>query len=139
MIQVTPGVVQITPVPNTNLSQGPAEMTVAYTVGPEVILHTLKGFLSPKHEAEYAALGIFCTDAIGGGALIQKITPGSPAQKAKLQPGDVLVGIDFNEITDQVAFARVMLDKEVGKRATLVIKRGHSTMYVDIIPSKAAN
>jgi len=138
-IQFGQGIIQVNPPPSILLNQGPAEMTVAYTVGAQVIQHTLEGFLSPDHEAAYASLGVFCTDAIGGGALIQKVTPGSPAYKSKLQPGDVIANIQFNEITDQVAFARVMLQQSVGKKITLVIKRGHSTLYVDIIPAKAAN
>ena len=120
-------------------NQGPAEMTVAYTVGPEVVQHSLQGFLSPSHEAEYASLGIFCTDAIGGGAQIQKVTPGSPAAKSKLQPGDILMNINYHEIPDQVAFATVMLQQAVGKKITLVIKRGRSTVWVDIVPAKATN
>ncbi len=120
-----------------NSGQGPAEMTVAYSVGTEIIKHTLYGFLSPNHEAEYAALGIFCTDAIGGGAQIQKVTPGSPAAKSKLRPGDILMNIGFQEITDQVAFATAMLRQKVGEKITLVIKRGRASLLVDIVPVKA--
>ena len=117
--------------------QGPGEMTVAYAVGPEVVQHTLSGFLSPKHEAEYAALGIFCTNAIGGGAYIQSVSPNSPAQKSGLRPGDILMSIGYNQIADQVAFATVMLSQKVGEKIHVVIKRGHATMWVDIIPAKA--
>jgi len=123
--------------PGVYLDQGPGEMTVAYTVGPEIVNHTLQGFLSPKHAAEYAALGIFCTNAIGGGALIQRVTPGSPAQQARLQPGDILMNINFHEIADQVAFATVMLGQDVGKPIQIIVKRGPRSMFVEVTPAKA--
>ncbi|MDR3688613.1 MAG: PDZ domain-containing protein [Fimbriimonas sp.] len=122
---------------NQILNAGPGEMTVAYAVGPEVVQHTLQGFLSSKHEAEYAMLGIFCTNAIGGGAYIQSVSPNSPAQKAGLRPGDILLSIGYNQIADQVAFATVMLQQKVGKKITLMIKRGRGSLLIDAVPSKS--
>lgn len=118
---------------------GPNEMTVAYTVSPDFVKHVLEGFLSPAHSAEFAVLGIFCTDAIGGGAQIQSVTPGSPASKAGLHPGDVLLNIASNPIQDQMAFAAVMLQQKVGKKISLVVQRGPGKLLIDVVPARAAD
>jgi S1-C subfamily serine protease len=122
-----------------NANAGPGQLAVAYTVGPEVVRHALEGFLSSSHQVEYAAIGIFCTDNPGGGALIQQVTPGSPAAKAGLKPGDILQSIGPSTIADQVAFGTVMLQQKVGKEIALMIHRGHATLVIDIVPEKAAN
>ena len=118
-------------------SPGPSEMTVAYTVNAEFVRHVLDGFLSPSHEVDFAILGVFCTDAIGGGALIQQVTPESPAAKVGLQGGDVIVNINSSPVQDQLAFASVMLQQKVGKRIPVLVQRGSRKFLVDVIPGKA--
>ncbi len=120
-----------------NVTGGPGQLAVAYTVGPDVVRHALEGFLSPTHQVEYAALGIFCRDNLGGGALIQQVTADSPAAKSGLRPGDVLLSIGPNSIQNQVEFATVMLQQKVGAKIALMIKRGQATLVVDIVPEKA--
>jgi len=120
-------------------NSGPTGLTVAYTVSPDFVQHVLEGFLSPSHTVEFAALGVFCKDAIGGGALIQAVTPGSPAERSGLKPGDILMNINQNPIPDQVAFAKVMLQQKVGVKISLIVKRGPGQLFVDIVPAKAAD
>ena len=120
-------------------NSGPSAMTVAYSVSAGFVRHVLEGFLSPSHTAEFAVLGIFCTDALGGGAQIQQVTAGSPAFKGGLKPGDVIVNIDSSPIADQLAFASVMLQKKVGKAIPILVQRGDRKVLVNIAPGKAAD
>ncbi len=55
--------------------------------GPDNVKPALLGVYSEKNEAE-------------GGAKIKEITPGSAAEKAGLQKGDVITGVDEIKITD---------------------------------------
>jgi S1-C subfamily serine protease len=82
---------------------------------------------------------VMCTDNVGGGALIQNVTAGSPADKAGLHLGDVLLNIAGVTIQDQIAFARVMLQQKAGKKISMVVQRGPSKLLVDIVPAKAAD
>jgi S1-C subfamily serine protease len=118
---------------------GPNPMTVAYTVSADFVRHVLEGFLSSSHEVEFAVLGVMCTDSVGGGALIQSVTAGSPAERSGLRAGDVLLNIAGNQIDDQIAFARVMLQQKVGKKIAMVVQRGPSKLLVDIVPAKSAD
>lgn len=120
-----------------NQQIGPAQLMVAYTVGPEVIRRVLDGFLSPSHEVVFPSMGVFCTDAIGGGALIQSVTPGSPAERGGLIAGDILLDIGGQTIGNQLDFARVMLGQEPGKRITLRIKRGSASALLDVVIGRA--
>jgi S1-C subfamily serine protease len=120
-------------------NSGPNPMMVAYTVGPEFVRHVLEGFLSPSHSVEFAVLGVMCTDAVGGGALIQSVTPGSPAEKSGLHSGDVLLNINSNPIQDQIAFARVMLQQKAGKKIAMVVQRGGTKLFIEIVPAKTAD
>jgi putative serine protease PepD len=116
---------------------GPSELTVAYTAGPQMIRRVLAGFRSPSHEVAYPSLGVTCSDAIGGGALVQKVTPGSPASQAGVRFGDVISDIAGQIIRNQVDFARVMLDQEVGRKITVRIKRGTQVFFMDAVVAKA--
>jgi putative serine protease PepD len=99
----------------------------------------LDGFLSPNHTVEFAVLGVFCNDAIGGGAQIQQVTPGSPADKAGLKPGDIITDIASSPIATQVAFAGVMLQQKVGKKIPVLVQRGGKKLLVDVTPTKSTD
>ncbi len=118
---------------------GPGPMSVGYTVSPDFVRHVLDGFLSPSHKVEFPVLGVFCTDAVGGGALIQQVTPGSPADKAGLHAGDILLNIASNPVQDQMAFASIMLQQKPGKKIQIVVQHGEAKLLLDIVPGSAAD
>ncbi|HSI72464.1 MAG TPA: PDZ domain-containing protein, partial [Fimbriimonas sp.] len=108
-----------------------------YTAGPQMIRRVLAGFRSPSHEVSYPSLGVICSDAIGGGALVQKVLPGTPAAEAGVRFGDIIQDIAGQVIRNQVDFARVMLDQEVGKKITVRIKRGSQIFFMNAVVAKA--
>lgn len=133
------GLTQIRPGLNLprNLDQhplviGPSEMTVAYTVGPEVVRQVIEGFRTPSHEVSYPSLGVLCVDNIGGGAVIEKIQRGSAAAKAGLKVGDVIQDIGETYIRDQVAFAKVMFHQQIGSRVMIRISRGREVLLREV-------
>jgi Do/DeqQ family serine protease len=63
------------------------------------------------------------------GVLIANLYPGSPAQKAGLQPGDVLTEIEGQPVrTAQEAIARVATHRKVGETIKLRVLRNGRTM-----------
>ncbi len=62
------------------------------------------------------------------GALIASVTPGSPAAKAGLKTGDLIVGIDGQAVDDPNAFDYRFATKPLGGQAVLDVTRdGHDT------------
>jgi membrane-associated protease RseP (regulator of RpoE activity) len=87
-------------------------------------------FASPARTETPTWLGVRISDHADTGAYILSVEPNSPAQRAGLQPGDVIVGLgrgncskhvkDVDTATDLV---RLVRSAEVGDRALVVVKR----------------
>ena len=65
-------------------------------------------------------------DATGGqdGAVVQEVTPDSPAARAGLQPGDVVVSIDGKAVQDRSELVAAIRGHKPGDKVTLVVVRG---------------
>ncbi len=57
------------------------------------------------------------------GAFITEVVPGSAADDAGLKPGDVIIEIDGDDVTEAAAVRDAILDKEPGDRVEITILR----------------
>ncbi len=57
------------------------------------------------------------------GALVSSVEPGSPAAAADLRPGDVVLGVDGQEVSDSADLPRIIGDKRPGTRVRLQVWR----------------
>ncbi|HEY4305588.1 MAG TPA: trypsin-like peptidase domain-containing protein [Gemmatimonadaceae bacterium] len=71
-------------------------------------------------------------DLISAGAVVGTVTPGSPAEKAGLQVGDVIMREGTRLIRNPFDWQAALLDLRVGSPATLHIKRGSRELDVDV-------
>lgn len=117
-------------------SPGPARLTVAYAVSPDVLRRIIEGFQSPSGEVTHPALGVFCTDTPEGGALVQEVTRGSTAEQAGIRRGDIIQDIGGKLIRTQMDFATVMFRQKIGARIPIRIKRGSTTLVLDVVVGK---
>jgi putative serine protease PepD len=71
-------------------------------------------------------LGVAMGDATGGqdGAVVQEVTPDSPAARAGLQAGDVVVSIDGKAVQDRSELVAAIRGHKPGDKVTLVVVRG---------------
>lgn len=72
--------------------------------------------------------GAYLTNSSGESAIF----PGSPAEEAGLQDGDVIVAIDGEPITPETDLATLMLDYSPGDTITLRVLRGSSVTEIDV-------
>lgn len=119
-------------------SIGPANLVIGYSMAPDVTRRAVEGFLSPSKRPQVASVGIVCRDAPnlngqGGGALVEAIDPTSPAAKAGLMLGDVIIEIGGEPIKDQVAFAKRLYALKPGEKVQFRIRRGASEVRVDVV------
>lgn len=68
------------------------------------------------------------------GALISAVTPGSPAAKAGLEAGDVIMKFDGKEVTTMRGLPRIVAQTPIGKAVGVdVLRRGaHKTVSVEV-------
>src|SRR5215218_771710 len=71
-------------------------------------------------------LGVNMAPPTGGqdGALVQEVVSGSPAAKAGLRPGDLVVGIDGQSVADYGELAARIRAHQPGDKITLKVVRG---------------
>jgi len=64
------------------------------------------------------------------GAYVQQIVPGSPAEKAELQRGDIITKIDGQAVTDKSQLSSFIAKKKIGDTLTITLFREDKTAEV---------
>jgi len=94
-------------------------------------------------DSESSSLGLSLTDITpelaqryeleaGHGVLITGVAPGSPAAKAELRRGDILLKIGGNEIDSATTARKALKAAKQGRVVPLLIQRGDSVLYTAI-------
>lgn len=68
------------------------------------------------------------------GALIDHVHPQSPASKAGLQPGDVVLNVDGQAVNDPKSLMEVMKSADLTKELELTIRRRSGESVVKVLP-----
>ena len=77
-------------------------------------------------------LGMFST-SVPGGALITRVAPGGPAEKAGILPGDVVVGVAGESVSDlSDLYRKVWTQGEAGVDIPLDLRRGSQALDVTV-------
>jgi putative serine protease PepD len=80
-------------------------------------------------------IGVSTGPAPGGGAEVGEVTPGGPASKAGLRPGDVITSVDGKRITEPDDVAGAISAKKPGDKVDIEVRRsgeGSNTISVDL-------
>jgi len=70
------------------------------------------------------------------GALVSEVTPTSPAAKAGILPGDVIVSFDQKTVEDARALSALVAETPVGKEAALTLFRNGQKQVLPIVVGK---
>jgi S1-C subfamily serine protease len=71
------------------------------------------------------------------GILVVSIEDGSPAKRAGLAEGDVIVRYGVHSVAGIDDLHRLLIDEEVGVRSTLAVLRGAEIASLDIVPGES--
>ncbi len=71
------------------------------------------------------------------GVLVASVEPGSPARRARLQEGDVVVGFDGHPVAAIDDLHRLLTDARVGVRTPLVVLRQAERIELTIVPEES--
>ena len=69
---------------------------------------------------------------IQGGVYVTQVEPGSPADEAGIQPGDIILRVNRKRIRSLADFRRAMARIKPGEVVAFLIRRGNSSFYVAI-------
>ncbi len=107
---------------------------VAARVSRELIEHgkVTRGYIGATVQAVTPEI----SDSLGlhgrKGALVADLTPGGPAERAGLQPGDVVLGIDGHPVDSADELTRNVAGVHPGQVARLEVLRNGRTLTVDV-------
>lgn len=63
---------------------------------------------------------------------IDGISEDRPAQKAKLQKGDIVIKMGDSLVTDMMSYMRVLSTFDTGDKTKVIVKRGDEEVEADI-------
>jgi S1-C subfamily serine protease len=75
--------------------------------------------------------------AIESGILVVSIEPNSPAQRAGLREGDILVDFDGQPVAGIDDLHRLLTEARVGARASVTILRGAEKVTLIVVPEES--
>jgi len=67
------------------------------------------------------------------GVEVQEVVSGSPAAKASLQSGDIIVAVDGASVARTSDLQRLMVEASIGKRAAVTVLRGDRQLDLEIV------
>jgi putative serine protease PepD len=116
-------------------------------VGFAIPINTAKAVISQIEKTGHVShgyLGVATGDARNGsGATVASVQPGSPAERAGLQQGDVIKKIDGKAVTSSEDVVSAISGRSAGTKVTLDVQRGGSSRSVSVTlaqqPSQAPN
>ena len=65
-------------------------------------------------------------------ARIAHVNPGGPADKAGIEPGDVITKFDGHTLTDFASLSRAVRDSDPGERVKVEVRRGDRTLQLEV-------
>ncbi|MDP1993148.1 MAG: PDZ domain-containing protein, partial [Syntrophales bacterium] len=69
----------------------------------------------------------------GHGLVVKNVAPGSNAERAGLQPGDLLLTFDGEPLTDHFELVYALKQKQQGSHGVLQVRRQGKTLTVDVL------
>ena len=69
-------------------------------------------------------IGVSTSPALGGGAEVAEVVPGSPADRAGLENGDVIVGVGGDRVAEPDDVAGAISSRQPGDRVSVEVRGG---------------
>lgn len=80
----------------------------------------------------YPYLGVQAQQARDGSTVVTSVEEGSPAAEAGVQPGDVLVAVDDEQVSADQGFIDMLYAHDPGDSVTLTVDRGGNTVDLKV-------
>jgi len=94
--------------------------------------HVVRGFLGATIQDVTPTMAKALGMSDSNGVLIGDVTPKGPAAQAGLKPGDVIMKMKEEPVTDSAALRLQVSETDPGSTVPLVVRRGSSTLNFDV-------
>jgi putative serine protease PepD len=104
-------------------------------VGFAIPINTAKSVISQLEKSGHVShgyLGVATSDGNQAGATVANVQPGSPAESAGIQQGDVIKTIDGKAVSSSEDVVSAISGRKAGDRVTLEIERNGSARSVQV-------
>lgn len=123
---------------NTAIAQG--GQNIGFALPINVVKESLKNFNEtgqfnrPYIGVSYTVINKDLADARGlpEGALVRRVITDSPAAKAQIQPGDIIVKVNGEQVTEKNGLAKVISKRKVGDTVTVTLWRDSKSEEVKL-------
>jgi len=116
---------------------------VGFAMPSNTLIRVYNQLIGPSHKVTRGSIGIQFQAALGsavgrvygftnGGVLVSTVTPNGPAQKAGVQPQDVITSVDGKPIKDGDELVGIISDKAPGSTVRLGILRNGKPMTLEV-------
>ena len=85
--------------------------------------HTRRGWLGVRIQTVTDEIAVTLGLDKASGALVADVTPDSPAERAKFEPGDVILTFDGQDVPEMRDLPRIVAATEIGKEVDVVLLR----------------
>lgn len=97
-------------------------------------MQTAQAELTGSREKRTASLGTIPDFSYTGeGVRVDNVNPGSPAQQAQLLPGDILIQLAGQPISDLAAYANILRTLKAGEKTELKFQRNGEVNTVEVV------
>jgi hypothetical protein len=112
---------------------GPLGVTVAFSLDASVVNRVVSDLLSPDGEVQHPSIGVFFKNNGGGdGVVLEEVMPDSPAAKAGLQVGDIIVQAAERPVANAIDFATILFRQDPGDVLKIEFLRNETRETVDV-------
>jgi S1-C subfamily serine protease len=99
---------------------------------PSPLVEGVAAELAATHHVDHGWLGVECADDPTGGAVVKSIRAGSPATKAGLEPGDVVVAVGAHLVRSMADLQERLYTVSPGATVQLSVDRGPATTVISV-------
>jgi serine protease Do len=104
----------------------------------EIIMHgrVLRPWLGVSGLSVTPEIASYYRLAIDRGALIADVMPGSPAEKAEMRRGDIIIGFGDKAINSVDELVKEVQKRKIGEKTKVLLLRGDEKWMADITLEK---
>lgn len=112
----------------------PQTLITAYSPSAAYFARVVQGLMSPNHHVPHPMLGLECRAVPQDrGAVVVSVFPGSPAETAGIEVGDVITQFGLQPVRTPVDYLRALIDQTIGDPVSIILNRQGEVIKLNVV------